>query len=120
MDRAARRALGEKARALASVAQLMQTLDHRSVLQRGFALVWHAEGGLAPRAAALAAGEAVALEFADGRRSALIDGGPAPAGPDSPDQAPVKISAVTPEPQKPAIKRGGKRGPDESGQSSLF
>ncbi|HXV01405.1 MAG TPA: exodeoxyribonuclease VII large subunit [Caulobacteraceae bacterium] len=52
------------------------TLEPRAPLKRGFALVHRADGHLAYGAAVLAAGEGVELEFADGRRAAVIDGPP--------------------------------------------
>jgi exodeoxyribonuclease VII large subunit len=61
---------------LESRVQLLASLEPRAPLKRGFALVWKGDGGLAKSAAELGEGEAVALEFNDGRRSARLDGEP--------------------------------------------
>ena len=53
---------------------LLVSLSYRSVLERGYALVRHADGRPAPRAAALGAGGPVTIEFADGTRQAEVDG----------------------------------------------
>jgi exodeoxyribonuclease VII large subunit len=45
-------------------------------LERGFALVRHAGGGLARRAGELSGGEAIDLQFADGHVGARTDGAP--------------------------------------------
>ena len=65
--------LGER---LIGLDKLRLSLEPRAPLKRGFVLVHRADGRLAHGAAALAAGEAVELEFADARRAAIIDGDP--------------------------------------------
>ncbi len=55
-------------------ARLLDTLSYHSVLERGFALVHDASGAPVKRAAALSAGDAVSLEFADGSTGAVIAG----------------------------------------------
>jgi len=59
---------------LAGLAQVHASLDPKGPLKRGFAMIKHADGRLARSAASLAAGEAVALEFHDGERSAVVAG----------------------------------------------
>jgi exodeoxyribonuclease VII large subunit len=59
---------------LSALAKLHQSLNPDGPLKRGFARVERADGGLARSAKGLAAGEAVNLVFADGRRSAVVDG----------------------------------------------
>ncbi|MBO6540674.1 MAG: exodeoxyribonuclease VII large subunit [Rhizobiaceae bacterium] len=58
--------------------RLLETLSHRSVLERGYALVLDADGGLVKRAAALSKGDEVAIRFADGDVGALATGGEPP------------------------------------------
>ncbi|WP_157020311.1 exodeoxyribonuclease VII large subunit [Mesorhizobium xinjiangense] len=79
---------------LAQSVRLLDTLSYHSVLERGFALVHDASGAPVKRAAALSAGDAVSLEFADGRAGAVIagDGG----GKEKPRSRPQK----QPEPGK--------------------
>lgn len=59
--------LAQRRARLAALGQLLGGLGYRSVLERGFALVRDAEGGPLRRAADVAAGAALSLEFADGR-----------------------------------------------------
>lgn len=56
--------------------QLLASLEPRAPLRRGFALVRRADGALARLAAELNPGEALDLEFVDGRRRARVDGEP--------------------------------------------
>jgi len=81
-----------------ALAQLVSAFSYHKVLERGFALVRNAAGAPVRAASALAAGEAIEVEFADGRINAVINDGMA---------APQK----TKEPAK-----SGKKG----GQGSLF
>jgi exodeoxyribonuclease VII large subunit len=53
---------------------LLASLGYRSVLQRGYALVRDGEGRPLARAAGVAAGQSIQIEFADGTRRAQIDG----------------------------------------------
>lgn len=59
--------LAQRRARLAALGQLLGGLGYRSVLERGFALVRDAEGGPLRRAADVAAGAVLSLEFADGR-----------------------------------------------------
>src|SRR5690606_3430074 len=61
---------------LAQAGRLMGALSHQSVLERGFALVEDAaSGALVKRAAELAAGQSIAIRFADGKAAAVAAGG---------------------------------------------
>jgi exodeoxyribonuclease VII large subunit len=68
----------------ASVGKLLDSLSWRGVLERGFALVRDAAGTPVLRAASLASGAEVEIEFADGVRGATVhvtgDGGRRPRG----------------------------------------
>ncbi len=61
--------------------KLRLSFDPNRPLALGFALVRRADGSIARQGAALAAGEAVTLKFADTERGAVIDGGQAAAPP---------------------------------------
>ena len=75
------RAAGQQ---LETLGRVLDSVSYRKVLARGYAVVHSAEG-LVTAASGLAAGQAVALEFADGRVGATISGdapvAPAPAKP---------------------------------------
>jgi len=81
----ARKILPARAERLAALSQMLRTLSYQGVLERGFALVRMAGGGLARRAGQLEEGAAVSLVFADGARDATIGaagratGAPAPS-----------------------------------------
>jgi len=82
--------------------QLLAAYSYRGVLARGFALVREATGQPLRTAAAVGAGMAIGIEFADGRIGAHADGAPSadkPAG----------------EAAKPRARRGG-----GAGQGDLF
>ena len=80
---------------LAQAWRLAETLSHRSVLRRGFALVLDASGEPVKSAAAVRPGEALAVEFADGR---------------------IEVEAVG---ERPPARRPAKK-PEPGGQGSLF
>ena len=61
---------------LAAAAQVLAAVSYRSVLARGFALVRAAAGAPLPRAAAIAPGQPLRIEFADGEVAAIADGPP--------------------------------------------
>jgi exodeoxyribonuclease VII large subunit len=73
-------ALKRKAFELASLSQLLRSLSHKSVLDRGFALVRGDGGAVIRRAASLKAAAALDIEFADGHVSAHTSGPEAEAG----------------------------------------
>ncbi len=98
LGRASAAALAQRKQSLAAYAILLQSLGYRQVLARGFALVRDSRGKPLRRAAAIATGERLDLEFADGHVAAV-------AGP-----------AAAPAPTKRASPKARK----QSGQSSLF
>jgi exodeoxyribonuclease VII large subunit len=55
---------------LAGLAKLFGTLNHKGVLERGYALVWDADGQPVRSRDGVADGQPLALEFADGRADA--------------------------------------------------
>ncbi len=61
-------------RQLQEAARLLTSLSYRNVLKRGYAVVRDAADQAVDRAEALSAGEAVSLEFADGRVDAVTAG----------------------------------------------
>ena len=71
---------------VAHIGKLLSSLSPRAPLERGYALIHRADGSLARSAEALAAGEALVLEFRDGKRGATVDGTPSakPAKPKAP------------------------------------
>jgi len=64
----------ERRARLAQLEQLRHSLGHASVLARGFALVRDDENRLVRTAAAVAAGQRLRLQFADGEIAATADG----------------------------------------------
>ena len=75
----------KRRRTIDSLGQLLRSLSHKSVLDRGFALVRDVEGRMVRRVAEAEAAVDVELEFADGRALAQVQGGassePKPAKP---------------------------------------
>ena len=67
-----RNALKRKASEAGSLSQLLRTLSHKSVLDRGFALVRDAEGHVIRRAEAAKSAVLLDIEFADGHVSAKL------------------------------------------------
>jgi exodeoxyribonuclease VII large subunit len=76
---AAQRRLERAEDRLSNLSKLHQSLNPDAPLRRGFARVERADGALARSAKGLAAGEAVSLVFADGKRTAVVDGAAKPA-----------------------------------------
>jgi exodeoxyribonuclease VII large subunit len=70
-----RRRVTDKGRALEGQGRLLETLSHRSVLQRGFALATRPDGTLVRAAAGLAEGDALRLRFADGEAAVTVGDG---------------------------------------------
>ena len=71
------RALGDAERHVAQLGKLLDSYSHKSVLERGFALVVGGDGHLVASAAQAQPGDGVTLRFHDGERGAVIDGTPA-------------------------------------------
>ncbi|AJY45736.1 exodeoxyribonuclease VII large subunit [Martelella endophytica] len=85
--------------------RVLNSLSYKNVLARGFAVIRDGDNRPVPRAAGLAPGAAVEIEFADGRVSAVTgDGSAAPAEPEA-------------RPRKKAAPKPTKKPPE---QGSLF
>ncbi|HEX6859978.1 MAG TPA: exodeoxyribonuclease VII large subunit [Caulobacteraceae bacterium] len=61
---------------LANLGKLLESFSPRGPLERGYALIHRPNGSLARSAPALTPGEALVLEFRDGKRGAVVDGTP--------------------------------------------
>ncbi len=101
--RAVRNLIANRSARAERAGQLLTAFSYRGVLSRGFALVRDADGRPLRAAAAVAPGQRLDIEFADGRVAASADG--VAATPAAPAPAPAK-------PRKPG---GG-----TSGQGNLF
>jgi exodeoxyribonuclease VII large subunit len=73
-------ALDQRRNRLEALGQLLRTLSHKSVLERGFVLVRDAEGRMLRRAAEAEAAARIELEFIDGRLPATIGASGSGAG----------------------------------------
>lgn len=109
----AMRTLADRRRALAAVAAQLEALSPKGVLARGYAMVRDGDGNIVRQGGDLAAGQAVALQFADGERAAVIDGDGVGRSTGAQPGKPVAKSAHANR-DKPSAKR-----PD-GGQGSLF
>jgi exodeoxyribonuclease VII large subunit len=67
--------LAQKTQKLQGLFRLLESVSHKSVLERGFALVRGEDGAVRRRAAHVKAGEALTLTFADGDKQAIAEGG---------------------------------------------
>ena len=69
-------------RQLHEAARLLSSMSYRNVLNRGYAVVRDASDTAVDRAASIAAGDAISLEFADGRiaQRPLSDSRTSPSG----------------------------------------
>ena len=101
-DTALTQILGQRRRGLDAQSRMLQSLSYHSVLGRGFAVVRASDRTVLSRAAEVDTGTMVAIEFADGEVSALVN---------SADQP---ISA----PKNPGRAKAPKT--KEPGQGSLF
>ncbi len=99
-----RNAIRHRRRALDSQAQLLGSLSYQAVLSRGYALVRDAADNMVRSAAAVAPGDRLEIEFADGRVDAEARG--VASGPKRQEAAPAKTALAKP--------------PGKSGQGSLF
>jgi exodeoxyribonuclease VII large subunit len=61
---------------LTSLGKLSESLNPKGPLRRGYALVYKGDGRLVRTAAELRVGQAVRMEFQDGKRDAVVDGAP--------------------------------------------
>ncbi len=92
LQRAVKTLLERRGQRLATQSQLLGSLGYRQVLARGFALVRDGSGQPLHRAADIAAGARLDLEFADGHRTAIAGDTPAKAVPDKPARARPKTA----------------------------
>ena len=118
---------------LTSTGRLLDTLSHRAVLARGYAIVHRGDGSgpLVRTAADLSPGMALAIRFADGVTPATVTGDGA-AGPAADTGLPVAAVAAEPATAAPARKRRAPRRkadtpppeddgtPPPAGQGTLF
>lgn len=74
LPRAARQALESPLRRLERLEDRLHALDPKAVLERGYALVSDASGQVLTSAVQLATGQAIRLEFHDGRATAKVVG----------------------------------------------
>ena len=106
----AQNTLKRKAFELTSLSQLLRSLSHKSVLDRGFALVRGAGAKVIRRAAALEANAALDIEFADGHVSAHYFG---------PEQRQASLSRAEGTALRPAPDGPGEKGRRQPRQSTL-
>jgi exodeoxyribonuclease VII large subunit len=66
--------LAQKTQKLQGLERLLESVSHKSVLERGFALVRGEGGKVRRRAGQIKAGEALTLTFADGDKQVVADG----------------------------------------------
>ena len=76
LDRCYRARLSDWQNRTRAAARLLESVSHKAVLERGFALVRGDEGGLRRRAGQVMSGEGLTLTFADGSTHATADGTP--------------------------------------------
>ncbi|MEZ5973021.1 MAG: exodeoxyribonuclease VII large subunit [Hyphomonadaceae bacterium] len=76
---AMKRTLEAHRKHLDGAARMLESLSHKSVLARGFALVHRTDGSLVRAAKDLSPGDEIELTFADDKQSAVIDPSRAPA-----------------------------------------
>jgi exodeoxyribonuclease VII large subunit len=89
--------LRARRRRLEQAERLLRSVSYQSILDRGFALVTDATGEIVRRAETVARGDALTIEFTDGKVAAIAAGGEAP---------------------KPKTRPAAK--PEKGGQGSLF
>jgi exodeoxyribonuclease VII large subunit len=94
--------------------QLLHTLGYTQVLSRGFALVRDADGRPLHRAADVATGATLDIEFADGHRTAIADSTPQTVPP------PGTQTITEAKPQRSAPKSRPDKAEKTSNQGSLF
>ena len=72
--RAQRTRLAQARHKMDGLERLLESVSHKSVLERGFALVRGEDGNVRRRAGQVKAGEALSLTFADGEKKVIADG----------------------------------------------
>jgi exodeoxyribonuclease VII large subunit len=70
------RRLQREGERLESLGKQRESLNPKGPLRRGYALVFRGDGRLARSAQELRAGQAVRMEFQDGKRDAIVEGAP--------------------------------------------
>ncbi|MBU4435138.1 MAG: exodeoxyribonuclease VII large subunit [Alphaproteobacteria bacterium] len=85
---------------LTNLEKLRQSLNPRRPLDLGFALVRKADRSIVRSAASLGPGDWVSLQFGDGDRNAVIDGGEAPAEGMVAPPKPARPKPTTPKPDQ--------------------
>ncbi|HVZ99371.1 MAG TPA: exodeoxyribonuclease VII large subunit [Caulobacterales bacterium] len=86
------RALEAHKKHLVGAARMLESLSHKSVLARGFAMVQRPDGKLVRGAAELTPGDAVRLAFNDGEKDAIVSRGEE----DAPAPTPVRVKPPKP------------------------
>ncbi len=90
LNRCQQARLNEATRRVEGLARILDSVSHRAVLARGFALVRGADGRVKRAAAAVATGESMTLTFADGTISVVAGEDDAPPKPAKPRHLPKK------------------------------
>jgi exodeoxyribonuclease VII large subunit len=91
LEPALRRSLEAQTKRLEATARMLESLSHKSVLARGFALIHRTDGALVRAAKDLNAGDLVEISFADGARHGVIEPPETAAPePEKPRATPVK------------------------------
>lgn len=101
LSASSRRLMSSQAKDLAALSARLESVNFKSVLGRGFALVRDADGALVRAGASLQTGQGIEIEFTDTRRKAVIDG-------DGQTTPPVQRPAKrrSPAPKHPPPKQG--------------
>ncbi|MCB1382251.1 MAG: exodeoxyribonuclease VII large subunit [Notoacmeibacter sp.] len=85
LRRAQSRQMDEKRRRMEQATRMASSLSYKATLQRGYAIVRDGDGQLVARSRDTAAGQALMIEFMDGRTQATVQAGsgepPAPVAP---------------------------------------
>jgi exodeoxyribonuclease VII large subunit len=110
-DSALQNAMGRRKAAVMAQDRVLQSLSYKNVLKRGYAVIQTVEGRLLTRAAEVASGQALAIQFTDGAVSAVAGETGAPTA--SPSSPPPAASPA----QK---KKAAKPTPNGTEQGSLF
>ncbi|MBB4104661.1 exodeoxyribonuclease VII large subunit [Allorhizobium borbori] len=90
-DTALSTALAHRRLAVSAQDRVLQSLSYTNVLKRGYAVIRDENDRLLTRANAVSSGSAIAIEFADGRVSAIAgEGAEPPPSPPSPRKRPTR------------------------------
>jgi exodeoxyribonuclease VII large subunit len=96
-ERAVERIIERRRAAMTQSARILSSLDYRTVLKRGYAVVRDEADRPVPLASALAADNRISIEFADGRVDALTGAAASPAPGSSSPAKPRRTSAEKPQ-----------------------